>query len=140
MEVGKAIYNILSNDSAVASLVDTSGTDIRIFPARYKVSEGNTTLPFIVYQVVSDIPNMTKNGVSTYDYVSVQITLVSSKYKDLMTLSKNVRTALDYVSGTYDGVVVDKIFFENSVESFDNTSGTNGLYQIAHDYRFNINR
>jgi hypothetical protein len=139
MEVGKAIYNILSNDSAVAPLV-TEGGVIRIYPSRYKINQQNGTLPFIVYQVVSDIPNMTKNGVSTYDYVSVQITLVHSKYSELMTLSANVRTALDYVSGTYDGVVVDKIFFENSVESFDDTSGTNGIYQIAQDYRFNINR
>lgn len=139
MEVGKAIFNILSNDSDVAPLV-TQGGQIRIYPSRYKINQIDGTLPFIVYQVVSDIPNMTKNGVSTYDYVSVQITLVHSKYSELMTLSANVRTALDYVSGTYDGVVVDKIFFENSVESFDNTSGTNGIYQIAQDYRFNINR
>lgn len=139
MEVGKVIYNILSNDSDVAPLVTTGGIT-RIFPARFKFSENDPTFPFIVYQVVSDIPNMTKNGVSTYDYVSVQITLVHSKYSELMTLSANVRRALDYVSGTYDGVVVDKIFFENSVESFDDTSGTNGIYQIAHDYRFNINR
>ncbi len=139
MEVGKVIYNILSNDSNVAPLVTIGGVT-RIFPARFKFSQNDPTLPFIVYQVVSDIPNMTKNGVSTYDYVSVQITLVHSKYSDLITLSGFVRTALDYVSGTYDGVVVDKIFFENSIESFDDTSGTNGIYQIAHDYRFNINR
>ena len=139
MEVGKAIFNILSNNSAVANLV-TLGGQIRIFPARFKFDDQSATLPFIVYQVVSDIPNMTKNGVSTYDYVSVQITLVHSKYSDLITLSGHIRDALDYVSGTFAGVVVDKIFFENSVESFDDTSGTNGIYQIAHDYRFNINR
>jgi len=139
MEVGKAIYNILSNDSDVAPLVTTGGIT-RIFPARFKFSQNDPTLPFIVYQVVSDTPNMTKNGVSTYDYVTVQITLVHSKYSDLITLSGHVRDALDYVSGTFAGVVVDKIFFENSVESFDDTSGTNGIYQIAQDYRFNINR
>lgn len=59
MEVGKVIYNILSNDSDVAPLVTTGGIT-RIFPARYKFSQNDPTLPFIVYQVVSDIPNMTK--------------------------------------------------------------------------------
>ena len=54
MEVGKAIYNILSNDSAVAPLV-TEGGVIRIYPSRYKINQQDGTLPFIVYQVVSDI-------------------------------------------------------------------------------------
>ena len=139
MNVGKAIYNILSNDSNVGPLV-SNGSVTKIFPARYKFQQADASLPFIVYQVVSDLPNMTKNGVSTYDYVSVQITIVHASYSELITLADHVRTALDYVSGTYEGVVVDKIFFENSNEIYDDNSGTNGLYQIAHDYRFNIDR
>ena len=139
MEVGKAIYNILSNDSNVSPLVTTGGVT-RIFPARFKFSQNDPTLPFIVYQIVTDIPNNTKNGVSTYDYITAQITIVHSSYGKLITLAKHVRNALDYVSGTYDGVKVDKIFFDNSIETFDDNSGTNGIYQIAQDYRFNINR
>jgi hypothetical protein len=138
MDVGKAIYNILSNDADV-SLILRDGPNFKIFPARYKFTT-SPALPFLVYQVVSDLPNMTKNGVSTYDYVSVQITMVHSSYSKLIDLSNKVRTALDYVSGTFEGVVVDKIFFENSNEIYDDNSGTNGLYQIAHDYRFNIDR
>ena len=34
MEIGKVIYNILSNDSNVAPLVTTSG-NLRIFPSLY---------------------------------------------------------------------------------------------------------
>ena len=135
MNIGKAIYSILSNDSSVSSSVGT-----RIFPSRYIDESGNYQLPFISYQVVSVEPNNTKNGVSTYDYTTAQINIVGNSYNDVITLAQNVRTALDYTSGTYEGVVVDKIFFENSVEVFDENAGSVGLYQISQDYRFNINR
>ena len=135
MNIGKAIYSILSNDSSVSSSVGN-----RIFPSRYIDESGKYQLPFISYQVVSVEPNNTKNGVSTYDYTTAQINIVGNSYNDVITLAQNVRTALDYTSGTYEGVVVDKIFFENSVEVFDENAGSVGLYQISQDYRFNINR
>jgi hypothetical protein len=121
MEIGKVIYNILSNDSNVAPLVTTSG-NLRIFPSRY------------------NFPNNTKNGVSTYDYVRVQISIYHNSYADMVTLAGHVRTALDYVSGTYSGVVVDKIFYQDQNELYDDSAGSIGLYGIAQDYRFNINR
>jgi len=132
MEVGKAVFEILFNDSDVIALVSESGSNPRIFPSRYDFPS-NVLLPYITYQVVSDEPNNTKNGVSTYDYVTVQISIYDLRYSTLVDLAGKVRTALDYTSGTFRGVVVDKIFFENQNETFDD-------YGIAQDYRFNINR
>ena len=43
MEIGKAIYNILSTNSDVSTLVGT-----RIFP---NVAPHTTTFPFIIYDV-----------------------------------------------------------------------------------------
>ena len=139
MEVGKAVFDILRTDSDVIALVSESGSNPRIFPSRYKFPT-NVLLPYITYQIVSDQPNNTKNGVSTYDYVTVQISIYDIKYGNMIDLAGKVRTALDYTSGTYEGIVVDKIFFENSVEVFDENAGSVGLYQISQDYRFNINR
>ena len=138
MEVGKVIYNILSNDSNVAPLVTTSG-NLRIFPSRYNFPT-DVKLPYITYQMFGDEPNNTKNGVSTYDYVRVQISIYHNKYADMITLAGHIRTALDYVSGTYSGVVVDKIFYQDQNELYDDSAGSIGLYGIAQDYRFNINR
>jgi hypothetical protein len=138
MEIGKVIYNILSNDSNVAPLVTTSG-NLRIFPSRYNFPT-DVKLPYITYQMFGDEPNNTKNGVSTYDYVRVQISIYHNKYADMVTLAGHVRTALDYVSGTYSGVVVDKIFYQDQNELYDDSAGSIGLYGIAQDYRFNINR
>jgi len=138
MEIGKVIYNILSNDSNVAPLVTTSG-NLRIFPSRYNFPT-DVKLPYITYQMFGDEPNNTKNGVSTYDYLRVQISIYHNSYADMVTLAGHVRTALDYVSGTYSGVVVDKIFYQDQNELYDDSAGSIGLYGIAQDYRFNINR
>tara|TARA_Y100000004_G_scaffold66347_1_gene74396 strand:- start:170 stop:589 length:420 start_codon:yes stop_codon:yes gene_type:complete len=138
MEVGKAVFEILFNDSDVIALVSESGSNPRIFPSRYDFPT-NVLLPYITYQVVSDEPNNTKNGVSTYDYVIVQISIYDLRYSSLVDLAGKVRTALDYTSGTFRGVVVDKIFFENQNETFDDSAGEQGFYGIAQDYRFNIN-
>ena len=139
MEVGKAVFDILRTDSDVIALVSESGNNPRIFPSRYDFPT-NVLLPYITYQVVSDQPNNTKNGVSTYDYVTVQISIYDLRYSSLVDLSSKVRTALDYTSGTFREVVVDKIFFENQNDLFDDSAGEQGFYGIAQDYRFNINR
>ena len=138
MEIGKVIYNILSNDSNVSSLVTTSGNS-RIFPSRYNFPN-DVKLPYITYQMFADEPNNTKNGVSTYDYVRVQISIYHNSYADMITLAGHVRTALDYVSGTYNSIIVDKIFYQDQNELYDDSAGSIGLYGIAQDYRFNINR
>ena len=137
MTVGKAIFDILTNNAAVLSIISDSGSDPRIFPSRFDFPK-DVLLPYITYQVVSDEPNNTKNGISTYDYVTVQISLYSTSYSTLIALSGKVRGALDYVSGTFQGVDVDKIFFQNQNELFDDSAGQQGFYGIAQDYRFNI--
>lgn len=139
MEIGKAVFDILYNDSDVQPLISESGSNPRIFPSRYKFPT-NVLLPYITYQVVSDEPNNTKNGVSQYDYVTVQINIYSNRYGSMIDLASKVRTALDYTSGIYRGVIVDKIFFQNQNELFDDSAGEQGFYGIAQDYRFNINR
>ncbi len=138
MEVGKAVFDILKNDSDVMALVSESGSAPRIFPSRYKFPT-NVLLPYITYQEVSQQPNNTKNGVSTYDYVTVQVNIYDNRYSNMISLAGLVRRALDYTSGTFRGVIVDKIFFENQNETFDDSAGEQGFYGIAQDYRFNLN-
>lgn len=139
MEVGKAVFDILRSDSDVIALVSESGSNPRIFPSRYDFPT-NVLLPYITYQIVSDQPNNTKNGVSTYDYVTVQISIYDIRYGSMIDLASKVRTALDYTSGTFRGVVVSGVFFQNQNDLFDDSAGEQGFYGVAQDYRFNINR
>lgn len=135
MDIGKAIYNILSNTNNISTVVGT-----RIFPSRYINDTINHSVPYITYQKVSQDPNNTKNGPSTYDYVTVQINVYSDEYQSTVSLAENVRRALDYTSGTFNTVIVDKCFFESSTDVFYDNAGSTGLYAISSDYRFNITR
>ena len=139
MEVGKAVFDILISDVDVRTRISEDGENPRIFPSRYDFPI-NVLLPYITYQIVSDEPNNTKNGVSTYDYVTIQISIYDLRYSTLVDLGSKVRTALDYTSGTFRAVQVDKIFFQGQNELFDDSAGEQGFYGIAQDYRFNINR
>ena len=52
MIVGKAIYNILSNTTAITDIVGT-----KIYP---EIAPQNETQPYIVYSIVSNNPVETK--------------------------------------------------------------------------------
>ena len=140
MDVGKALVNILNADSSVTALIGAGGstTGIRCFPSAYRVP-ATMTVPFMTYQVVSDTPNNTKNYKSLYDYVTVQINVYDTKYDDLQALVALVRNALAYKSGTFNTVVVNKIFFEGGSDAYDETFGDNGIYQYTMDFQFNLN-
>lgn len=140
MDVGKALIDILDNDSNITDVIGVKGSTsvMRCFPSAFRVPQ-STTLPFMTYQIISDTPNNTKNGVSEYDYVNVQISVYDNRYADLQNLVGLLRTSLDYTSGTFNGVVVDKIFFQSASEAFDESFGDNGLYQYNMDFRFNLN-
>ena len=132
MAIGKAIYSILAGNSDVAGVVGT-----KIFPQKRPLdTRGNS----ITYFVIDTTPNNTKNGVSTYDYIRCQITAFGRDYGAAQDLAAKIRTALDYVSGTYSGIVIDKIFFEDSNDLFDDSYGENGIHYVALDFRFNVNR
>jgi hypothetical protein len=132
MDIGKAIYSILSNDSGVSNIVGT-----RIFPQKVPFGE---QMPSITYFVIDTTPNNTKNGASTYDYVRCQITAFGVTYSRAQELATEIRSALDYKSGTEAGVVISKCFFEDSNDIFDDSFGEDGIHYVAMDYRFNINR
>jgi hypothetical protein len=139
MDVGKVIFNKINGDSGITAHVKNDTTGTRVFPSAYNVPKG-TQAPFIIYHIVSDSPNNTKNGASTYDYVDVQITIFDQSYFDCQDLASKIRTLFDYSSGTTNGVVVDKCFFQGASDAYDDSWGAKGIYQYNMDFKFNINR
>ncbi len=131
-DIGKAIYSILSNAAGVSALVGT-----RIFPQKIPYAQD---MPAITYFVIDNTPNNTKNGPSTYDYVRCQITAFGVNYSQAQDLASEIRSALDYKTGTEAGVVISKCFFEDSNDIFDDSFGETGIHYVAMDFRFNINR
>jgi len=127
MEIGKAIYNILSTNSNVSTLVGT-----RIFP---NVAPQETRFPFIIYDVTGVQPNDTKDGPSTLDTNDVMISCYSETYTQASDLAQKIRVAMDRINeGTYGGEQIQSSQFQSYNDIFDDTSGDAGIYRKALDF------
>ena len=126
-KVGKAIYNILSNDSGVTSITT------RISPLLI----GQTlNLPAVVYSQIDTDPNDTKNGVSLLDEIQIEVDAIAETYSGAEDLAAAIRTALDRYTGTANGVKVQSVQFNNESDTLEKVQ--NGLYTITQDYTFRI--
>ena len=127
MEIGKAIYNILSTNSDVSTLVGT-----RIFP---NVAPQTTTFPFIIYDVTGVQPNDTKDGASTLDTNDVMISCYSETYSEASNLAKKIRIAMDRITeAEYATIKIQSSQFQSYNDIFDDTSGDAGIYRKALDF------
>ena len=130
MNLGRAIYKILSDNTAVASLVET-----RISP---NIMSQTNNFPFIVYDVTSDDPVGQKDSTATLDVTSIMISGYASNYSDANKLSNYIRTALDRVNGNYAGVDIQSIDFNGYDDIFDDDSGSTGIYRKALNFDVRI--
>ena len=105
MNAGIAAYVILTQNTDVTDIVG-----VNIFP---EVAEQETATPFIVYQLLSVAPEDTHDGPSTLDEVRFEFLCYADSYALAADLGSKVRGALDRVSGTYNGVNVESIQFND---------------------------
>jgi len=105
MNAGIAAYVILAQNTDVTDIVG-----VNIFP---EVAEQETATPFIVYQLLSVAPEDTHDGPSTLDEVRFEFLCYADSYALAADLGSKVRGALDRVSGTYNGVNVESIQFND---------------------------
>lgn len=130
MNVGRAIYNILKNNTAVNSMVGTN-----ISPNRMRQT---TAFPFIVYDVVTDEPESQKESVATLDSYTVMVSCYASTYSESNRLGHYVRTAMDRVSGAYGGVQIQAIDFQYYDDIFDDDSGSDGVFRKALNFQVRV--
>lgn len=114
MIVGKAIYDILTNDAPVSGVVGT-----KIYPLR--ISQ-NVSSPAISYTTYSNNATDTKSGVSELDQIMFQVSSFDKSYEVAADLNEKVRTALDRKSGTYGTLEIQSIQYLNTVTEFDDES------------------
>lgn len=131
MKAGKALYNILTNTSAVTSYVST-----RISPLK---SDNTADMPYVVYEQVSLVPTIEKDGPSKLDVVRLQVNIIHNNYDALSDVANTIRTALERkVAGSYGGVNVQSIVFDNESELYNDNIDLNGVYGWQQDYIFRI--
>lgn len=106
MNVGKAIYYLLSNAESVTNIAGT-----RIYP---ELAEQEAVAPYAVYQIVSVNPDDTNDGPAVIDEVVVDVLCVAESYNEAADLATAVRASLDRVRGTYNGVNVESIQYDST--------------------------
>ena len=129
MIVGKAIYHLLTNATDVTDIVST-----RIYP---EIAQQDADLPYIVYNVANNEPTDTKPEPSKLDTAQVEVNIYAESYTDCIDLAVAVRAALDRVKGTYNGVNVQSIQYQNEIIDFDEPQRA---YNISADYDVRISR
>ncbi len=139
MKIGEAIYTLLSGATEVTDIVSTN-----IFPV---VAVEKTSVPYIVYHVISEIPTNTKgmgvdfdplNNRSPLDIDRVQISGYTDTYEEGVDLAEAIRQTLD--RETYDSasLKVDNIIFVNMVDDYEKKVDDKGVFVKHNDYQCRI--
>jgi hypothetical protein len=133
MSVGKAIYNILTNDSPVSAIVST-----RIYPI--EASE-EAAFPYIVFEVTDTEPIESKDS-PAYDFESAEISCYdqggTGAYLTLEDLTDKIITALDNNIGTFNGVVIKSAQYLNKDDI--KLEDKQRIYGKRLDFRFLVQR
>lgn len=109
LQVGKAIYTLLSSNQQLVSMVDGN-----IFPL---IAEINTTFPFIVYKREAITPQYTKDY-WTSDEVLINVMVASNDYVESIEIADLVRQSLDQKKGEYSGITIKDIRLTQADEDF----------------------
>lgn len=133
MKAINAVYNILSNNSALTAVVST-----RINPLR--IPQGSS-FPAISYQLISVIPHPSKSGPSESDFARVQINSFGTTYQIAVQVADLVRSAMEKtLPATFNSVLVQSIEYDGEAHLTEDNADFAGIYHIAQDYIINYNR
>jgi hypothetical protein len=108
--IGKVIYNLLSNASAVTDIVGT-----KIYP---EIAPEGTDAPAIIYDVQNIEPVYSGSGF-VHDMSSVDIDCFHPDYTDSVDLMVAIRTAVELKSGTYNNVTIKKSRVRSIISGWD---------------------
>lgn len=124
-----AIKAIFDADAAVTALVGTKHYAGRALQ--------ETTLPYIVFDVVNVEPTDEKDGASPVDAVRLQVDCYAVSYITVEALNDAVRDALDaYPTGTtIGGVKIDGILYITENGTIDEETD---IYRRSSDYQVRI--
>jgi hypothetical protein len=133
MKAINAVYNILSNNSALTAVVGS-----RINPLR--LPQGSA-FPAITLHVISNVPHMSKSGPSKTDFARVQVDVYGTTYQSVYQTAELVRTALQIATpGTFNAVTVQVIEYDGEIQMVEDQAGFAGVYHVSQDYIINYNR
>lgn len=110
IQIGKAVYQILSNDTKVKEMVVN-----KIYPL---IANQGTTFPFIVYKRTGIEPLTSKDKFICNEITSVDVIIASDRYDESIELAELVQDALNGKRGTYSGINIIDINLISADEDY----------------------
>jgi|TARA_R100000482_G_scaffold113375_1_gene55980 hypothetical protein len=131
LKIGKAVFNILSGDSTITTLI---GTAANIQPSAIYTQAPRAGIYYDVlsvdneYTKTSDKPGLT--------IVTLQIESFMNKYADAISLAVRVQELFDKIAeGTYNTIKIQSCILDSQTTDFD---GDNKYYYVESTYRLRI--
>ena len=126
LQVGKAIFSILSNDADLVEKVEN-----KIYPL---IADVNTTFPFIVYRRNGIEPLNSKDRFTINSTTYISIVVASDKYDESIEIAERIIKALS--KGTYQGIM-DISLVDADEDYIDDTFIQTLTYNIKTDGKYN---
>lgn len=126
LQVGKAIFSILSNDADLVEKVEN-----KIYPL---IADVNTTFPFIVYRRNGIEPLNSKDRFTINTTTYISIVVASDKYDESIEIAERIINALN--KGTYQGIM-DISLVDADEDYIDDTFIQTLTYNIKTDGKYN---
>lgn len=124
VNIGQALYATLN---AVTALTG------KVYPMR--VPQENS-FPAVVYYIISNTPEETKEAGSVVDLIRVQISAFDYSYATLQTLCQAIRDAMVSLGGEVGNVSIDTVRLSDETELYEEDTK---IYHKAMDYLIRIN-
>lgn len=110
IQIGKAVYQILSNDTKVKEMVGNN-----IYPL---IANQGTTYPFIIYRRTGIEPVASKDRFICSEVTSVDVIIASDRYDESIELAELVKDALSGKNGIYSDIKVIDINMISADEDY----------------------
>lgn len=110
IQIGKAVYQILSNDTKVKEMVGNN-----IYPL---VANQGTTYPFIIYRRTGIEPVTSKDRFICNEVTSVDVIIASDRYDESIEVAELVKDALSGKNGIYSDIKVIDINMISADEDY----------------------
>ena len=110
IQIGKAVYQILSNDTKVKEKVKS-----KIYPL---VANQGTTFPFIIYKRTGIEPVTSKDRFICSELTTVDVTVASDRYDESIELAELVKDTLSGKNGIYSGINIIDINMISAGEDY----------------------
>ena len=116
MTIEQALYTKLTTDAGVLAIVAA-----RVYPhfVPQKNTPGETQLPTVVYQNISDPNDYSHDGETALHHPRFQITSFASTYLAAKALALAVKTALSASTGAWGTITIDGVFCDSASDVLD---------------------